>query len=39
MITNKYSSTYYIGMTNKLGVRLQQHKENIEKGINPTCRV
>ena len=33
IITNKYRSTYYIGMTNNLGVRLQQHKENIEKGI------
>ena len=33
IITNKYRSTYYIGMTNNLGVRLQQHKENIEKGL------
>ena len=33
IITNKYRSTYYIGMTNNLGERLQQHKENIEKGI------
>ena len=33
IITNKYRSTYYIGMTNNLGLRLQQHKENIEKGI------
>ena len=33
IITNKYRSTYYIGMTNNLGVRLAQHKENIEKGI------
>jgi putative endonuclease len=33
IITNKYRSTYYVGMTNNLGVRLQQHKENIEKGI------
>ncbi len=33
IITNKYRSTYYIGMTNNLGTRLQQHKENIEKGI------
>lgn len=31
--TNKYRSTYYIGMTNNLGERLKQHKENIEKGI------
>ena len=31
IITNKYRSTYYIGMTNNLGLRLQQHKENIEK--------
>lgn len=33
IITNKHRSTYYIGMTNNLGVRLKQHKENIEKGI------
>ncbi len=33
IITNKYRSTYYIGMTNNLGTRLQQHKENIEKGL------
>lgn len=33
IITNKYRSTFYIGMTNNLGLRLQQHKENIEKGI------
>ncbi len=33
IITNKYRSTYYIGMTNNLGERLTQHKENIEKGI------
>jgi putative endonuclease len=33
IITNKYRSTYYIGITNNLGIRLQQHKENIEKGI------
>jgi putative endonuclease len=29
IITNKFRSTYYIGMTNNLKVRLQQHKENI----------
>ena len=33
IITNKYRSTYYIGMTNNLSLRLQQHKENIERGI------
>ena len=33
IITNKYRSTYYIGITNNLGERLIQHKENIEKGI------
>jgi putative endonuclease len=33
IITNKYRSTYYIGMTNNLGELLMQHKENIEKGI------
>ncbi len=32
IITNTYRSTYYIGMTNNLGERLYQHKENIEKG-------
>ncbi|WP_282787389.1 GIY-YIG nuclease family protein [Flavobacterium croceum] len=32
IITNPYRSTYYIGMTNNLAERLQQHKENIEKG-------
>lgn len=29
IITNKFRSTYYIGMTNNLKVRLQQHKDNI----------
>ena len=33
IITNKYRSTYYIGMTNNLSIRLNQHKENIDKGI------
>ena len=32
IITNPYRSTYYIGMTNNLSLRLQQHKENIEIG-------
>ncbi|WP_264560585.1 GIY-YIG nuclease family protein [Flavobacterium sp. N2270] len=32
MITNKYRSTFYIGMTNNLKQRLQQHKENLEQG-------
>jgi len=31
IITNKHRSAYYVGMTNNLGIRLQQHKENIEK--------
>lgn len=31
IITNPYRSTYYIGMTNNLGLRLQQHQKNIEK--------
>ncbi|MBI9041191.1 GIY-YIG nuclease family protein [Lutibacter sp.] len=29
IITNKYRSTYYIGVTNNLKVRLTQHIENI----------
>ncbi len=33
IITNKYRSTFYIGVTNNLGLRLQQHKENIEYNI------
>lgn len=32
IITNPYRSTFYIGMTNNLGERLRQHKENIAKG-------
>lgn len=30
IITNKFRSTFYIGMTNNLKIRLSQHKENIE---------
>lgn len=33
IITNPYRSTFYIEMTNNLGKRLTQHKENIEKGV------
>ena len=33
IIKNKHRTTYYIGMTNNLGRRLKEHKENIEKGI------
>jgi putative endonuclease len=33
IITNKYRSTFYIGMTNNLKLRLQQHKDNLEQGI------
>ena len=33
IITNSYRSTFYIGMTNNLGLRLGQHNENIERGI------
>lgn len=33
IITNKHRSTYYIGMTNNLSQRLQQHKENITNRI------
>ena len=29
IITNKYRSTFYIGITNTLKIRLQQHKNNI----------
>jgi putative endonuclease len=29
IITNSYRSTFYIGLTNNLKLRLQQHKENI----------
>ena len=29
IITNKYRSTFYIGVTNNLKVRLLQHKNNI----------
>lgn len=32
IITNKFRSTFYIGMTNNLKLRLSQHKENIELG-------
>lgn len=30
IITNKYRSSFYIGVTNNLKLRLQQHNENIE---------
>lgn len=33
ILTNKYRTTFYIGVTNNLGLRLKQHKENIQKGI------
>ena len=33
IITNKYRSTFYIGMTNNLKLRLQQHKDNLDNGI------
>ena|SRR5690606_16073396 len=29
IITNSYRSTFYIGVTNNLRLRLEQHKENI----------
>ena len=32
IITNRYRSTFYIGMTNNLSVRLQQHHQNIVEG-------
>ncbi len=33
IITNPYRSTFYIGVTNNLGIRLQQHQDNIKLGI------
>jgi putative endonuclease len=30
IITNKYRSAFYIGVTNNLRLRLFQHKENVE---------
>ncbi|WP_237732266.1 GIY-YIG nuclease family protein [Flavobacterium sp. UGB4466] len=32
MITNQHRSTFYIGVTNNLKLRLHQHKQNIENG-------
>ncbi|MFA5298738.1 MAG: GIY-YIG nuclease family protein [Lutibacter sp.] len=32
IITNNYRTTFYIGMTNNLGRRLIEHKENIDNG-------
>lgn len=32
IITNPYRTTYYIGVTNNISLRLQQHKENTENG-------
>ena len=32
IITNQYRSTFYIGVTNNLKLRLHQHKQNIENG-------
>ena len=29
IITNSYRSTFYIGMTNNLKLRLSQHQENL----------
>ena len=31
IITNRYRSTFYIGVTNNLRERRNQHKENIKK--------
>lgn len=30
IITNRYRTTFYIGMTNNLKLRLQQHRKNIQ---------
>lgn len=30
ILTNKHKTTFYIGVTNNLKIRLQQHKENLE---------
>jgi putative endonuclease len=32
IITNSYRTTFYIGMTNDLAKRLEQHHQNIVKG-------
>ena len=32
ILTNKHRSTFYIGVTNNLKIRLSQHKENIQIG-------
>ncbi|WP_432649076.1 GIY-YIG nuclease family protein [Flavobacterium tructae] len=32
IITNQHRSTFYIGVTNNLKLRLHQHKQNIENG-------
>lgn len=32
ILTNKYRTTFYVGVTNNLRKRLQQHKEAIEQG-------
>jgi putative endonuclease len=32
IITNRYRSSFYIGVTNNLSIRLLQHIENIETG-------
>ncbi|WP_445454627.1 GIY-YIG nuclease family protein [Flavobacterium sp. 25HG05S-40] len=33
IITNRYRSTYYVGMTNDLNRRLIEHRNNIKNGI------
>jgi len=32
IITNKHRSTFYIGVTNNLKLRLEQHKDNLKTG-------
>jgi hypothetical protein len=35
ILTNKYKTVFYRGVTNNLKIRLNQHKENSITGIEP----